>query len=398
MTDVFDYLKWRGDLSFDEAPFCEIDALIFAEISYVDLGGIVDGPRRGTQPVTLRQAAEKFFVIHDESTYSMGVIVPNGILMMFRQAAQTRRFADVTVSDYVSRTDDAEATQFSAVAFSFAHGKYAIAYRGTDDSVAGWRENFDMAFEMPVPAQICGAGYLDGFVGSHRINTMYVCGHSKGGNLAVYSSAFCSDKARAKITGTYNFDGPGFRSEFYDDGRFSRISARLHTFVPESSIIGMLLDIGYDYTVVRSSEKGIMQHDGLSWGVEGTHFISAEKLNDTARHFDESFSKWLTELPDDQRKETVDTIFSVIYRTESHTLTELAEKKELLGKALIALPAEKRKILIDMIRGIVMDNLGVFVDEVVKPKIAEIKIDIAEIAEKIAPKSNETNRNIHISK
>ena len=207
MANILEYLDWRGDLTLSERPFNEVDNLILAEICYLDFSGFVPAGFQ-TQQVTLQAAASAYFAAHPET--NMGVLVPDQIPVLVEHAAKTARFGDIRLLGYVNRIDEETQTQFSALTMLLPDGSAYVAFRGTDDTIVGWKEDFNMAFTPEIPAQKYAAEYLRQVSGTLPFRPLLVGGHSKGGNLAVYASVFCGQEVQKRILAVYNNDGPGF--------------------------------------------------------------------------------------------------------------------------------------------------------------------------------------------
>ena len=369
MANLFDYMKWRGDLSFSASPMNDIDALIFAELSYVPFDG-VEGCK-SAEGVSLSDAASEFFKTHDPYDTDLGAIVPSAIVTMFYEMAKCDRFKNVALLNYVNKTSEERGEQFSAMTLKISDTETYVAFRGTDDTVVGWEENFNMALYTPVPAQKSAVAYLNSTaVGKGR--KLYVGGQSKGGNLAVYAAVKCNLGVEKYIASVYNFDGPGFSRDFLEAEDYVSIAPRIKNVFPEQSIVGMLFEHTKDYTVVKSTNGGLWQHDSLSWQVEGTNFVTAKELSESSREFDGAFSDWLASLSDDERKVIIPTIFDTMYATDSSTLTELMGKKNDALKAFLALEPSKRKLLYDKLGKYVLGNAGSIIGEALRAKLKEI--------------------------
>lgn len=388
MANVFDYIKWRGDLSFEASPISEIDILIFAELSYLSFDDIPNC--QNNKSYFLYLLSKAFFKKHKLGETSLGAIVPEQILNLFYELSDTVRYKNVKVSNYVNITDISKEEQFAAVTFE-TKDTTIIAFRGTDDTIVGWQENFNMAFKTPVPAQEDAVKYLN-TVGKFKKNIV-ICGHSKGGNLAVYAASKCNKSIKKKIRAIYNFDGPGFKDNFFVTEDFISIKDRLTTIVPKESIIGMLLDHGSNYTIVDSINKGLWQHDALSWQLMGNQFVRCKDRTDTSKFFDKSFSKWIATMNDDERTDLVDIIFEILYSTNDETLTDISGKRAKLLAYMNTLPSAKRKFLLQKFAEFITENAGsVIVDDFVKPKIDSVKKDIKDFADSIFNK-NKTKKN-----
>ena len=206
MTTIFDYVDWRGDLTFARSELNEVDALILSMISYVDFADIISSDQND-QPITLLEAARKYVRLHRGKPQKLGLILPPEVISIMAKAAKSRRFGGLLMSAYVNHVDSENETQFSAVTFSFGQNWNFVAFRGTDDTLIGWKEDFNMCFMHPVPAQLEALSYLER-IAEKRSGQLFAGGHSKGGNLAVYASVCASPAVKERIVTVFNNDGP----------------------------------------------------------------------------------------------------------------------------------------------------------------------------------------------
>jgi hypothetical protein len=339
MSDIFDYLKWRGDLSFSAAPLCEVDALIFAELSYIRLGGIVPARTRG-QGISLKNAARRYFDSYRGREISLGKLLPDSILKLLRVAAETKRFSEVRVLGYRDVLDEARGEQFSALTFLVEGGTYCVTFRGTDDSILGWKEDFRMSFCREIPAQTRALAYLKSVAANNEGASFVVCGHSKGGNLAVWAAVHAEKNVRDAITSVYNFDGPGFLHGVKSSEGYRDIEKRINTIVPERSIVGMFFYDGARYRTVKSSAKGLYQHDAMSWLTEPRGFTPAVDIDPEYKKVNKKLSRWMANMSDAERKAVVESLFGLLYSTKATTLTELAADSPALWRAFVRSDAE----------------------------------------------------------
>lgn len=327
MADLFDYIKWRGDIPLSVSPFCVIDALILCQISYVRFDGVVPG-REERASIRADSAVDKFFSFPDveKRSYS-GVLINPRTTELFREAFKSPRFRDILIFAYENDTKEESVKQFSAVSFLLPDKTKTVfcAFRGTDDTIVGWKEDFTMAFLPVVPAQQSAVDYIQ-FVSESKIvkcKRLIAGGHSKGGNLAVYASAFCQDKTRKKITSVYNFDGPGFSKEKLESPQFKEIGSRISSYTPEVSIVGMLFEHTGKFEIVASTEKGLTQHDPLSWKLDGPAFMLLQDTSSSSKFFDRAMKKFLEDMDANKRRSFVDSFFNVIESSNARTLTDL---------------------------------------------------------------------------
>ena len=225
-------------------------------------------------------------------------------------------------------------------------------FRGTDSSIVGWKEDFDMGYESPVPAQEEAVRYLEG-IASRSIGPLRIAGHSKGGNLAAYAAAFCSKKTQDRIRRVCSFDGPGLSEEALESDGYKRIQPRLLSLIPKSSVVGMLLGYHTDYMVVEASKRGILQHDSFSWQLNGPVFVRAEDIDDKSAAFSDGMHQWLKDCTREERQTFVEAMFTVISATEAKTTGEIAAKKqEAINAMLTAMmkmdPELRRSALVSM--------------------------------------------------
>ena len=321
MANLFDYLAWRGDLPFSVSPFNEVDNLILSMLSFINYTDIVPTGILGT-PVKLSKCHE---IKKDRgiSSESFGKIIPKATYDLFVAAAESKRFSDVFVTYYKEETRIRETKQFAAVTFILPDNSLFVAYRGTDDSIVGWREDFNLSFTSQTMSQKAALDYLTNIASVYR-GKIRTGGHSKGGNHAVYAAVFAPKDVRDRIITAYSNDGPGFVSEIINSTEFSEMESKIYTIVPQSSIIGMLLEHKENYSVIESSEKGgLFQHNPFSWSVLGTSFVHLDSLSEKGKRHDEVISGWLSKISPSERQIFTETLFNVIEATGAKTVTEL---------------------------------------------------------------------------
>lgn len=347
MANMIDYLEWRGDLSFCTAGFNEVDNLLLAQLAYVDFDGIVPGQDSGAD-ISLREASDIFWSGHDEEEILSRVSMTKWAPIVMRSMAETERFCNIRLSRYVNDVSDEEQSQFSVVCAALADGSIYVAFSGTDDTIVGWRENFNMGYLAETPGQLKAVQYLNRLDGASG-QKLRVGGHSKGGNLSVYAAVKCLPKIQKRILTVYSNDGPGFNHEMTESAAYRRMLPRIKTILPESSIVGMLLEHQENYEVVKSSQSGIQQHDALSWEVLGASFVYVEQVAMKSVLLDETMKAWLCQLKPQERQEIVDTVFSMLEAADIRTVDDFYRSKwkkvqELL-KATNRLPEETQQLL-----------------------------------------------------
>jgi len=321
MANIEDYIQWRGDLSFSQDSFNNIDNLILSQIAYVDFEGIV--PEIGSgKGMMLSKACNRFFRVYNEEELKKVKTFIWYAPFFMRVAANCNRFGEVILKDYSWIYDKQKQTQFAAFTAELGDGTIYIAFTGTDDTLIGWKEDFNMSYQHPVPAQIQAVSYINE-VASQTRKKIRIGGHSKGGNLAIYGAVRCKSKYKRRIINVYNNDGPGFDEAFIKDKRYQEMRPIIQSIVPEHSVVGMLLEHDSDFIVVKSSQTGIMQHDGMSWQVLGSHFDYAKELSSVSRALKEALSRWINGISVQERNQFVDVLFSLITASGASTLSEI---------------------------------------------------------------------------
>lgn len=319
MDNLSGYLRWRGDLSFVQSPFNEVDGLVFCYLAYVNLDGIA--PENPEESITVKEAAEQFFTLRTQAELDADRSLIRNAPYLMKEMAKTRRFAQALIKNYTNKISDIKELQFSAMEILPGDGSSYVAYRGTDDTIVGWKEDFNLSTGT-IPAEKEAAGYLNR-IAAYSDRPLRVGGHSKGGNLAVFGASECELSVQKRIRRVYNYDGPGFNAEFFERPGIHRIQSKIRRFIPEFSIFGMLLEDTTEPTVIKSSQKGIMQHDGLSWQIEGPVFVRGKGLDAAAQIFSDSMETWLAQSDDEQKNLFIDDLFSVMEAPGFETLSEL---------------------------------------------------------------------------
>ncbi len=379
MASLSEYLLWRGDITFDEVSLNVVDALLLSQVSYLDFKGII-GDEEERQEATLTQISKRYWELHTQEELENCVsfaLRTTGILL--REMAQTRRFSSLLLRNYTSRLDTKVQEQFAAVEIVLGKGESYISYSGTDDSLIGWKEDFNMCFLSPVPAQTDALAYLERILENEN-RKVYIGGHSKGGNLAVYATVKCKRMFHRNILRVYNFDGPGFSREFIEGFRYQDVKEKIETWVPESSIVGMLLEHEEDYQVVKSKHNGIMQHDVTSWEVMGPGFIRLPEVKPASRRMAAGVKEWLGGLKPEELEFFSNCIYEILSATEAKTLADLNNDKWKSAVAIIRSYNTMDKKAKEMLLALIKAMMGLNVKREVPQKAA--KKEIKEKGEK----------------
>lgn len=221
---------------------------------------------------------------------------------LLKLLAENRRYRNMKLTYYVNQIENESQMQFSAVTVQISKKLHFVSYRGTDNTLVGWKEDFNMSFTCPVPAQKSAVEYLEQ-VASKTTGELILGGHSKGGNLAVYAAAFCKQALQGRIATVYNFDGPGFSQKVIKAEGYINICNKVTTYVPQSSIVGMLLEHEEKYTIIHSNQLGIMQHDIYSWMVERNHLVTLREITNSSKVIDRTLKQLEAKTKTDRNAE-----------------------------------------------------------------------------------------------
>lgn len=318
MGNIMDYISWRGDLTFAQSPFNEVDNLILACFSYVNLDRIPAVTRQ--KGIELKKLVKEFKKLHTikelEADKSFIRLAP---FMMF-EMAESVRFGNCVIRNYVNEIVTEAEQQFSAVEIVLDDGTSYISFRGTDDTIIGWKEDFNLSTGV-VPAQKRAVEYMQR-ISDKAFGMLRVGGHSKGGNLAIYGSVMCKS-VHDKILEIYSNDGPGFSKEFQESPETAEMMPKIIRIIPEYSIIGTLLEHEKQPIIVASTSRGLLQHDGFSWEVQGPGLVRRDSLNKTALRFIEILHKWIDGMDTEQKRLLIEDLFATLQASGCENLSEV---------------------------------------------------------------------------
>ena len=329
VANMLNYLDWRGDLPITADPWNDVDSLIMASLCYINMPQVAD------KTLALREVAAMLPDFTPQRGAQGSFFGSCRALMA--QCALSERFENLELHGYVNEVDQAREIQFSAVMADLPDGSRYVAFRGTDSTIVGWREDFSMAFET-VPAQTAAAAYLEAAAKSGCRLT--VGGHSKGGNLAVYAAAHVSPAAQSLIDRVYSFDGPGLDDETVASEGYARIAGKIRSFIPQSSVVGLLLAHHEEYVVVHSSSVSLLQHDPFSWQLVGRRFLEVEQVDRASQVVDQTVHAWLKQCSPEERELFVNTLFDLLESGKGNSVKDiLTDLPTILGASLHVSPS-----------------------------------------------------------
>ena len=358
MSNVCEYVKWRGDLTLKQSKFNEIDALILTRLSYFPFDQLI----QPNEEATVEELSKRF----EKADKSTMKILWEDDNELFPLMGKSERFGKMSVTQYVNKINAEQEKQFSATTVILPDNTIFVTYRGTDATIVGWKEDFNMCFKSHIASQKDAVEYLN-MVSKKYKRLIRIGGHSKGGNLAVYAAMFTNSKVKKRIINIYNNDGPGFDDEIIKTKEYKEILPKVHTYIPQSSVIGRLLNHEEKYTVVQSIQKGIMQHDLYSWQLEGKEFICLEKVTNGSEIFDKTLKEWLINITPEQRGIVIDTAFDILNTTEVEYFSELKKNWFLNIRLMLGryknLDDESKKVISEIVQKLVSTVKNVISNE-----------------------------------
>lgn len=355
MSDIRDYLEWRGDLTFAESDFNEIDALILSQFVYLDFNGILREGYEGA--LMLKEASRRYFEAHGPEEVKNFAILLSNCEGIAKKMVVSERFKRLPVFNFVDKYDIAEAIQFSAMTFKLDDKRLFISFRGTDDSLAGWQEDFKLCYMTPVEAQLEAADYLRK-VCEWWDGEVILGGHSKGGNLAIYATMSLGEEYKNKVTKIYNFDGPGFMKEIVESDEYKDAISKTISYIPQGSYVGMIM---YNYgqiEVVKSVNKGFLQHAVTSWQLRGRKFEN-EKIEGYSLLFNECTKNWVEKIDSDKKEQFIDSVFYLLKSGEMETFTEMSTELPQVINRIFRSYADLDKETKKMMRNIMMEAIKI---------------------------------------
>lgn len=323
MSDLFDYLNWRGDITFDEIGPNKIDYLLLAHISYTIFDGLISDSFEKTK--TFSQVTKEFKLLPDYvQRCNIGFLINKRTTELMFKSAKTKRFKNIKLCGYKKIINEEKEEQFAAITY-IINNKILVVFQGTDDTIIGWKEDFNISYLPQIPAQKDALEYFA--KATEYFNDKFIiAGHSKGGNLAINTAVKCSQTQQNQIEAVYNYDGPGFSKDFLESEEYLRIENRIYSFYPEFSIVGMIFNHPKKYEIVKSNGFTIWQHDAITWQILGKDFITSKDFTDESKFFYKAFNEWINKLTIYQKKKFVCALFSIILASGAKTNTELQNR------------------------------------------------------------------------
>ena len=321
MSTIFDYLDHVTYDSIYDRPFKELDVLALTELTYLPFDRIVPQGDTTNIEIRLSDAAE----LVDRTT---DFIVTDQHLQLVDVLATSKRFKNVKLLNYVDEYDPDVQKQFAAMTYRLTMDVYLVVFRGTDDTLIGWKEDFHMTYMDHIPAQRRAASYLQHVMKEFPKGRFMVAGHSKGGNLAAYACSYLPDQLSEQVDAIFCYDAPGLNKSIIKTEGYQRIAHLIHRYVPQGSIVGMMLEVPEPTTIVKSRAfGGFAQHDAFTWMVEKDGFVTLDQTSPDSQQMDQTLKQWVQEVPDSQLKKFFDTFFGLFLDAGVTSINDLMNLK-----------------------------------------------------------------------
>lgn len=348
MNNMVDYVRAYQD-SFAERPLTEVDSLVLSELAYLryETFGLAKDAAR-------RMALWQLSLDDYKDALYKHIFSKTQLREMVEAITTSRRFRQLVVLRHVNEVDESLDKQFSATTYQLDNDMLYVAFRGTDTSMAGWKENLNMAYMQMIPSQRDAVEYLNAIANDYG-GSLYVGGHSKGGNLAVFAAACCTPATQSRIAAVYDHDGPGFQREFLTLGGYRSIKQRIFRTVPEKSVVGLLLNHDAPTKVVDSKEHGVLQHSAMSWVICDNKFSTKDSVTKDAQAFAECLNSWMETLTMQERKAIVEVLIQILSASSPIALYEifysiLRETPMDTGKLSHTVDPKDRQLLVEKVK------------------------------------------------
>lgn len=334
MKNILSYIKNEGNRTFKDYPFNEVDSLILSQLSYLEFDGVIPKLCEDVFEPKAENKASYDLIEEEKSVFLKDIPGHPDFNNMFNifwmadkeeklisLAAKSKRYGDIKINYYKEVFSEDSDTQFAAVTYILPDESMYVAFRGTDATLLGWKEDMKIGYSKPIESQKLAAEYMN-FVSRMNDYPIRTGGHSKGGNLAIFASMMCEVEARIRIIDIYNHDGPGFRPEIIENSAYSSLTDRIHKYIPKSSIVGIIFE-NDDYDIVESYGMGALQHNAFSWKVENGEFVRCERKFFTKEATDQTINEWIYSLKEEELDVFVNSLYDILTVKDAKTIEDL---------------------------------------------------------------------------
>ena len=322
MGNLITYVQQYEAQTFEDKSLTDIDVLVLTEIAYLPFDEIVPKSFDVTEAISLNQLGKEFEKIKEKEHENNPFMITSERIELLEVVSKSQRYKDIKVFGFMNDIDDELTKQFAAVCYQWEEESRWIIFRGTDESLTGWKEDFMMTYSDLIPAQTDAIEYLrkqaELFSGSLNIS-----GHSKGGNLSLYASAMQEETVQDRIKQIYCWDAPGVHRSILGTEGYQRVVSKAKRYIPQDSIVGLMLESQVPYHIIESQGSGISQHSALMWYIEEDHFVELTELTKNSQLTDQTFKQWTEVVSDEDLKLFFDTFFELIFEMGVETVNDV---------------------------------------------------------------------------
>lgn len=322
MGNLITYVQQYGAQTFKDKSLTDIDILVLTEIAYLPFDEIVSSSFEEKAAISLNQLGKEFEIIKEKEHENNPFMITKERIQLLDIVSKSQRYKDIKVFGFMNDIDDELTKQFAAVCYQWEEESRWIIFRGTDESLTGWKEDFMMTYSDLIPAQIDAIEYLrkqaELFSGSLNIS-----GHSKGGNLSLYASAMQEEDIQHRIQQIYCWDAPGVHRSILNTEGYQRVVSKAKRYIPQDSIVGLMLESQVPYHIIESQGSGISQHSALMWNIEDDYFVELTELTKNSQLADQTFKQWTEVVSDEDLKLFFDTFFELFFEMGVETVNDV---------------------------------------------------------------------------
>ena len=322
MGNLITYVQQYGNQTFEDKSLTDIDVLILTEIAYLPFDEIVPKSFDVTEAISLEQLGKEFAKVQEKLQEHNPFMITSERIQLLEIVSESQRYKEIKVFGFMNDIDDELTKQFAAVCYQWKEDSRWIIFRGTDESLTGWKEDFMMTYSDLIPAQTDAIEYLRKQAATF-LGTLNVSGHSKGGNLSLYASAMQEEAVQNRIHKIYCWDSPGVHRSILNTVGYQRVVSKAKRYIPQDSIVGLMLESQVPYHIIESQGSGISQHSALMWNIEEDHFVELTELTRNSQLTDQTFKQWTEVVSDEDLKLFFDTFFELIFEMGVETVNDV---------------------------------------------------------------------------
>ncbi|HEM4041792.1 DUF2974 domain-containing protein [Streptococcus suis] len=371
MPNLLTYIEETQYDNFYDKPINKLDILALTELSYLPFDNLV--PYSFTENGVRLDRLEAAFEETYKNNFPPFSMVTKNRLALLGLLAKSIRFKSIKAFGFVDDYQLEQEKQFSAISYRIDRKTIVTCFRGTDDTIIGWKEDFHMTYMDEIPAQRAASGYLEKLMmqqGGH----FYLAGHSKGGNLALYAACQQATDQQDRILAIYPFDSPGLHKKHLEALSYQAIHQRIFPVIPQNSIVGMMLETPENAQIVQSNTLGILQHISFSWEVDGSDFKLAPALTSDSLQTDQALKTWTASLTDDELRDFFDLFFGIFIKAGIERFSDIMvnplQKLQEIDRLRKEIAPEEAEMVDKLIRLLFDTRYQIWRDNIPSPEIS----------------------------